>query len=117
MPPQAAVAHADVVEHRLLGRRLGFLVAGEHRENDRFREAVRVAGVQRRVQVDDSIELRRGTRRRRRHRDRAKRLPPRQKPDLSSPAAAWSMQLNVSRPGRSAGGRQNEFRAAQKSHP
>ena len=101
VPPRAAVAEADVVEHRLLRRRLRLFVAGQHRQDDRLaRQAVGVAGVERGVEIDEH--------------DRAcrapaaanvasgfepYRLPPRQKPTFSSPSAAPSMQAIVSRPG------------------
>ena len=55
---RAAVAHADVVEHRFLRRRLRLFVAGEHGQDDRFaRQAVGVAGVERGAQVDDLVEV------------------------------------------------------------
>ena len=52
VPSRAAVAQADVVEHRFLRRRLRLFVAGEHRQDDRLaRQAVGVARVERRAQV------------------------------------------------------------------
>ena len=55
---RAAVAQADVVEHRLLRRRLRLFVAGQHRQDDRLLgQAVGVAGVERRVQIDEQVEL------------------------------------------------------------
>ena len=60
VPARAAVAQADVVEHRFLRGRLRLLVAGEHRQDDRLAgQAVGVAGVERRAQVDEQVELRR----------------------------------------------------------
>ena len=59
---RAAVAQADVVEHRFLRRRLRLFVAGRDRQDDRLaRQAVRVAGVQRRVEIHELIEVRRAT--------------------------------------------------------
>ena len=58
VPARAAVAEAHVVEHRFLRRRLRLFVAGQHRQDDRLlRQAVGVARVERRVQVDEHVEL------------------------------------------------------------
>ncbi len=58
VPPRAAVAEADVVEHRFLRGRLRLFVAGEHRQDDRLAgQAVGVARVERRAEVDDLVEL------------------------------------------------------------
>ncbi len=54
---RAAVAEADVVEHRFLGGRLRFFVAGQYGQDDCFAgQAVRVAGVERRAEIRDLIE-------------------------------------------------------------
>ena len=51
---RAAVAQPDVAEHRLLRRRLGLLVARQHRQHQRLlRGAPGVSGVERRRQVGD----------------------------------------------------------------
>ena len=58
VPRRAAVTESDVVEHRFLRRRLRLLVASQHWQDDRLvGEAVRVAGVESRVEVHEHLHL------------------------------------------------------------
>ena len=57
VPRRAAVAEADVAEHRLLGGGLGLLVAGQDRQDDRLPAAAPgVAGVRGGAQVGDEVD-------------------------------------------------------------
>src|SRR4051794_4373820 len=59
MTPRASVAQPHVVEHGLLRRGLRLFIANEHGKNDRLAsKSVYVAGVERRVQVNDLVQIR-----------------------------------------------------------
>ena len=102
MPRRAAVAEADVIEHRLLRRRLRLFVAGEHRQDDRFlREAERVSRIQRRAHVNERVEFFERLLRERRVGVRTVEIAAEAEAELQLALSAPSMHAIVSRPGSS----------------